>query len=232
VAALCIASICHDLNHDGMNNAYYVNSEHELALIYNDNSVLENMHASNTLRILKKKHTNILENLPAAEYKQMRKVIVSAILHTDMADHFDLTTKLRSLVEEGNFAKDNKTHRDILIGALIHSADLSNPLMPRDSAVKWTVAVYKEFNQQAEIEKREGLPVAPFMATTDFFAQAKMNIDFIDYIVSPLWTALSELLKSEELFGHLLGNMRSNRVYWKSVVDEAAAAKEKESGSA
>ena len=149
VAALCIASLCHDINHNGLNNAYYVNSSHELALVYNDISVLENMHASNTLRILKKRSTNILEHLPVAEYKQVRKTIVSAILHTDMADHFDLTNKLRALVEDGNFSpRDNKQHRELLIGAMIHSADLSNPVLPRDSAVRWSKAVYQEFNRQ------------------------------------------------------------------------------------
>ena len=39
------AALCHDTNHDGVNNAFHMNSYDELALTYNDTSLLESMHA-------------------------------------------------------------------------------------------------------------------------------------------------------------------------------------------
>ena len=37
--ALLMAAVCHDLDHDGHTNSYHVNTQSELARIYNDVSV-------------------------------------------------------------------------------------------------------------------------------------------------------------------------------------------------
>ncbi|KAJ2355682.1 3',5'-cyclic-nucleotide phosphodiesterase, partial [Coemansia sp. RSA 2611] len=46
VMALIIASLCHDLGHPGLNNAFMVRARTQLAELYNDQSVLENFHAA------------------------------------------------------------------------------------------------------------------------------------------------------------------------------------------
>ena len=45
IYSMLIAGYCHDVGHDGVNNTFHVGSGSDLALTYNDNSVLENMHA-------------------------------------------------------------------------------------------------------------------------------------------------------------------------------------------
>ena len=45
-----IAAIMHDLDHPGMNNAYQINAGTELAIVYNDISVLENLKWNFTYR--------------------------------------------------------------------------------------------------------------------------------------------------------------------------------------
>lgn len=45
IFSMLVAAYCHDVGHDGVNNTFHVASGSELALTYNDNSVLENMHA-------------------------------------------------------------------------------------------------------------------------------------------------------------------------------------------
>ncbi len=40
---MLIASVCHDLDHPGVNNKFLVATNSELALLYNDRSVLENV---------------------------------------------------------------------------------------------------------------------------------------------------------------------------------------------
>lgn len=52
VFGLLVAAIGHDVNHPGVTNAFLVNSGHELAVKYNNNSVLENHHAATVLHIL------------------------------------------------------------------------------------------------------------------------------------------------------------------------------------
>lgn len=69
ILSMCVSAICHDINHDGLNNSYYINSGHELSLIYNDISVLENMHCNFTFRILKLPNHNILSGLTVEELK-------------------------------------------------------------------------------------------------------------------------------------------------------------------
>ena len=44
--SIVIASFTHDVGHPGVNNRFLINNRENLALTYNDISVLENMHAS------------------------------------------------------------------------------------------------------------------------------------------------------------------------------------------
>ena len=46
IHAALIAAFGHDTGHPGVNNRYLHNSHDELTLIYNDKSVLENMHSA------------------------------------------------------------------------------------------------------------------------------------------------------------------------------------------
>ena len=39
-----VSAISHDLDHPGFNNSFLVNTKDEIALLYNDQSVLENHH--------------------------------------------------------------------------------------------------------------------------------------------------------------------------------------------
>jgi hypothetical protein len=79
--ALLLASICHDLDHPGTTNAFQVNTASELALRYNDASVLEHHHAATAFELMN--GTKLLANMDREEYKALRKLVVSAILATD-----------------------------------------------------------------------------------------------------------------------------------------------------
>lgn len=50
--SIVIAAVGHDIDHDGFNNAYHVNSISERAICYSDQSVQENHHAATTFKIL------------------------------------------------------------------------------------------------------------------------------------------------------------------------------------
>ena len=45
-AAMIIGGACHDVGHFGVNNIYLVEAKHEIAIRYNDVSVLENYHVA------------------------------------------------------------------------------------------------------------------------------------------------------------------------------------------
>ncbi len=50
---MLIAAISHDMGHKGTNNMYEVKAKSELAIKYNNQSVLENMHVSNLFKIFR-----------------------------------------------------------------------------------------------------------------------------------------------------------------------------------
>lgn len=79
----------------GFNNAFLVNTKHELARIYNDNSVLENRHVS-CLYTLVAEHedANIFSLLDDDMWKEVRRIIIESILHTDMVHHFPMVSKV------------------------------------------------------------------------------------------------------------------------------------------
>jgi GAF domain-containing protein len=60
--ATMIACIGHDVDHRGRTNGFEVNTFSDLALLYNDQSVLENHHCSTTLRLLRKSENNFISN--------------------------------------------------------------------------------------------------------------------------------------------------------------------------
>jgi GAF domain-containing protein len=171
---LLVAALCHDLDHDGRSNAFHVNAATELALRYNDRSVMENHHCALTFAILRSRAGqgvfagfggggggggggsgvggNNSEDLRFA-----RRAICEAILSTDMVGHFALT---RELQDHGpNFSAGTDADRLLLIRVLLHAADVGNPVRAFGVAVRWSARVHEEFSAQARLERRMGLPV-------------------------------------------------------------------------
>jgi hypothetical protein len=96
VLALLIAAVCHDFRHPGVSNAHLVAANDPLALVYNDRSVLENYHASETFKLMAAPERNLLHALEPKAARDVRQAIVRMILATDMADHFATVTELVS----------------------------------------------------------------------------------------------------------------------------------------
>ena len=76
VLAMLLAVVVHDLGHVGVNNAFLVHSRHELAIRYNDTSVLENMHIANAFSLIEHGEGNhdIFDRFEGAARNRVRKV--------------------------------------------------------------------------------------------------------------------------------------------------------------
>jgi cAMP-specific phosphodiesterase 4 len=89
VLALLLAAAAHDAGHDGFNNLYHEHAQTDRALAHNDHSVQENYHCSLVFRQM---HTNpradVLAALPPAQAQEVRRLMITLILATDMKDHF------------------------------------------------------------------------------------------------------------------------------------------------
>ena len=60
--AAIIAGLGHDVGHPALTNKFLISVRDEIALTYNDKSVLENMHISKVYSILKMDVCNIMIN--------------------------------------------------------------------------------------------------------------------------------------------------------------------------
>ncbi len=78
----------HDIDHTGRSNLFESSKGSKIALRYNDESVLENHHASTLFKTLQDERLNILQNFEKKDYSRVRKFTISNILCTDMARHF------------------------------------------------------------------------------------------------------------------------------------------------
>ena len=93
---LYLSAAVHDLDHPGYNNAFIINSNHEIALTYNDKSVLENFHISSFFKLLKNKpEINPFKHLKDDKAKFIRQNMIKLVLGTDMSKHFTEIGKIK-----------------------------------------------------------------------------------------------------------------------------------------
>jgi hypothetical protein len=160
-------------------------------MLYNDKSVLEMHHAAYSFRLMSQETMDFNSHFTTANFQRFRKVFVESILATDMSHHFEMIATLQALPGSGGLKKDKAEHLTLIANLILHCADLSNPVLPSFTVVKhWADLVCLEFANQVVEEKKRGLPFAAHMEKLETAQQkAKLQVDFIDYVVAPLWNA-------------------------------------------
>ncbi|CAG9323023.1 unnamed protein product [Blepharisma stoltei] len=190
IFALLTASLCHDICHPGVNNAFLVASENKLSLKYNDQSCLENMHSSLTFNILKRPNSNIVSSLSRGEFQAYRKIVVLTILATDLQKHFD---KQKEFTEQINKTPaptlENDEFRYLALQMVLKCADLGHGAKRLDIHKKWTALITKEFFEQGEKEKNLGIPISP-LCDKSKVVLSKSQVGFLNFLVKPLFKLL------------------------------------------
>ena len=87
---LLLSALVHDVHHPGNTNFFEINSKSALAILYNDQSVLENHHCATAFRLMARPGLNVLGRMDLEDQRDIRKLMVSAIMATDMSKHSDL----------------------------------------------------------------------------------------------------------------------------------------------
>jgi len=104
IFAILLAATFHDVGHKGVNNLYQKNTRSTLAIRYNDESILENMHSAVGHSLLmgddKQDEWDVFKGWDHRQIEQARGVMISAILGTDMSNHFESVGKLANMVEK------------------------------------------------------------------------------------------------------------------------------------
>ncbi|KAJ3297125.1 High affinity cAMP-specific and IBMX-insensitive 3',5'-cyclic phosphodiesterase 9A [Borealophlyctis nickersoniae] len=215
---LLTACIGHDLDHPGFNNAYQINANTELAIIYNDVSPLESHHSAVLFTILKNPETSVLSNLSDADYKEVRKQIIQCILATDMAKHGEILAKFKGYAEAG-FNYDDPAQRQLLLQIIVKCSDISNEVRPKHVSEPWVDSLLEEFFTQSDREKAEGLPTAPFMDRQKV-TKASAQVGFIGFVMIPLFELVSKVLPNME--EPVIQPIRKALEYYKSLLEKQA----------
>jgi len=212
ILGILVSALCHDINHPGHSSDFEIKTDSELSLLYNDVSVLENMHAHETFMLLRREELNIFAKLADADRKDLRKIIINAILATDMTHHKDFTTSLgeKHSVDVA-FDVEDSNARQFLVDVVVHAADISAQVYVWDVARKWEERITREFVLQVEKERAMGLTPSSFMAELDQpMKRFKSQLFFCDVILKPFWKTLAIMFPELEPCVKQLETNRAN----------------------
>eukprot|EP01116_Phalansterium_solitarium_P022092 TRINITY_DN716_c0_g2_i3.p1 TRINITY_DN716_c0_g2~~TRINITY_DN716_c0_g2_i3.p1 ORF type:complete len:604 (-),score=126.73 TRINITY_DN716_c0_g2_i3:81-1892(-) len=209
ILALFVAAVVHDLGHPGVGNSFHYATVSSLALTYNDRSILENFHCARAFQLLEDPENDIFEGLTREQRRDVRSHIITAVLATDLAHHHAIMARFTTkLVTKGEWTKEDKECRTLLLEMLLKCADISNPGKPFESAQYWAKMVQEEFFFQGDMELAKGMPVSPFMDRTTP-QLPRMQLNFIEYLVIPLFDSVKKILPKIEPFCNVLTDNRA-----------------------
>ncbi|XP_012161113.1 cAMP-specific 3',5'-cyclic phosphodiesterase isoform X7 [Ceratitis capitata] len=221
VGGALFAACIHDVDHPGLTNQFLVNSSSELALMYNDESVLENHHLAVAFKLLQNQGCDIFCNMQKKQRQTLRKMVIDIVLSTDMSKHMSLLADLKTMVEtkkvagSGVLLLDNYTDRIQVLENLVHCADLSNPTKPLPLYKRWVSLLMEEFFLQGDKERESGMDISP-MCDRHNSTIEKSQVGFIDYIVHPLWETWADLVHPDAQ--EILDTLEENRDYYQSMI--------------
>eukprot|EP01095_Lingulamoeba_sp_RSL-Kostka_P009305 TRINITY_DN3207_c1_g1_i1.p1 TRINITY_DN3207_c1_g1~~TRINITY_DN3207_c1_g1_i1.p1 ORF type:complete len:614 (-),score=156.71 TRINITY_DN3207_c1_g1_i1:97-1938(-) len=211
ILPLILCGIGHDLDHPGKTNTYLIETYDNLALTYNDTSVLENYHCSKAFELLlSNPQTGLLRNFEKPQQKNIRSIMIDCILATDLSRTAESLSKIKSIVDQ--YDKENRDHRRYLCIGIMKSADLSNPARNFNISRMWGNVIQNEFFNQGDCEQKIGLEISPFMDRNDPNLE-QMQMNFIDFLVIPIFTIINKIIPVE----FCLENIINNRSMWEKL---------------
>uniref|UniRef100_A0A673J475 Phosphodiesterase n=1 Tax=Sinocyclocheilus rhinocerous TaxID=307959 RepID=A0A673J475_9TELE len=217
ILAAIFASAIHDVDHPGVSNQFLINTNSELALMYNDSSVLENHHLAVGFKLLQEENCDIGQiNATQASW--------DCVLATDMSKHMNLLADLKTMVEtkkvtsSGVLLLDNYSDRIQVLQNMVHCADLSNPTKPLQLYRQWTDRIMEEFFSQGDRERERGMEISP-MCDKHNASVEKSQVGFIDYIVHPLWETWADLVHPDAQ--DILDTLEDNREWYQSTIPQS-----------
>jgi len=246
IFAAIIAGAVHDCSHPGRTNAFLIKTSNNLAMLYNDISVLENFHLATAFRIMTEDpDCNILANFSSEEKLVVRKLMIDMVLSTDMAKHTKFLGEFKQLSKnlhgdpdatpdgdrpESVMAqlRNNYSDRTLVLCTIVHNADLGNPTKEWEICKEWTERLMEEFFEEGDEERAMGLPLGA-LNDRDAIAIPKCQIGFLSFVAMPLWKAWDDYLTAPHTQDKTiqLTHLEKNLAKWEalaSLVDNCSPA--------
>uniref|UniRef100_A0A8D0GZR1 Phosphodiesterase n=1 Tax=Sphenodon punctatus TaxID=8508 RepID=A0A8D0GZR1_SPHPU len=227
ILAAIFAAAIHDVDHPGVSNQFLINTNSELALMYNDTSVLENHHLAVGFKLLQEENCDLFQNLSKKQRQMLRKMAIDMVLATDMSKHMNLLADLKTMVETkkvtslGVLLLDNYSDRIQVLQNIVHCADLSNPTKPLELYRQWTDRIMVEFFHQGDREREKGMEISP-MCDKHNASVEKSQVGFIDYIAHPLWETWADLVHPDAQ--EILDTLEDNREWYQSMIPHSPSS--------
>ncbi|KAG1944249.1 calcium/calmodulin-dependent 3',5'-cyclic nucleotide phosphodiesterase 1C [Pimephales promelas] len=189
IFAMLFAAAVHDYEHTGTTNNFHIQTRSDTAILYNDRAVQENHHVSAAYRLLQEDdEMNILYNLSKDDWRELRALVVEMVLATDMSCHFQQIKAMKNLLQQPEAIDKPKA-----LSLLLHTADISHPAKNWNMHHRWTTSLLEEFFRQGDKEAELGLPFSPLCDRKSTMV-AQSQIGFIDFIVDPTFTVLTDMI--------------------------------------
>ncbi|XP_032360354.1 high affinity 3',5'-cyclic-AMP phosphodiesterase 7A isoform X2 [Etheostoma spectabile] len=217
-----LAAATHDLDHPGVNQPFLIKTDHYLATLYRNTSVLENHHWKSAVGLLRE--TGLFSHLPAEDSLNMERELGSLILATDISRQNEYLSRFRRHLDQENMCLSNGSHRHFILQMALKCADICNPCRPWELSKQWSEKVTEEFFQQGDIEKKHKLEVSP-LCDRGINTVGNIQIGFMTYVAEPLfaeWARFSDTRLSQTMLGH----MGLNKASWGSLQQEQTSVSE------
>eukprot|EP00499_Haloplacidia_sp_CaronLabIsolate_P003020 CAMPEP_0196790036 /NCGR_PEP_ID=MMETSP1104-20130614/27588_1 /TAXON_ID=33652 /ORGANISM="Cafeteria sp., Strain Caron Lab Isolate" /LENGTH=448 /DNA_ID=CAMNT_0042160401 /DNA_START=1 /DNA_END=1347 /DNA_ORIENTATION=+ len=221
--ALLFGAAIHDFRHKGVSNAFLTNTQHQVAVLYNDRSVLENMSVAEAFHLMRRPEFNLTGEWARASLIKFRKLVVDVVLATDLAMHFDYAGRFK--VKHSSLSWEEEGDRHLVMAIILKAADICHPAKPWELHKRWSARITEEFFRQGDRERELGLNVSPLCDRTAV-KLPKSQLGFIGFLVKPMFEHLCDMLDTQQYLDYI----ESNEKEWQRQADEmeAAAAHEAE----
>ena len=211
------AAVCHDANHEGLNNVYNVKAETPFGILFKDQSVMEMHHITVAIPIITRDDINLFHALSPDQTKHMWNLFIQLILATDMAHHFELVKKAQGLLDEGQWDITNPECRLLALKLILKVADISNVSRPFGLADNWCDILCNEFFRQGDLEKETGIGLTSPLNDRENSDKPKSQIGFYNFICLPLYQVVARIFPPLQVN---YDSVKSNLEKWKDLTQQ------------
>jgi cAMP-specific phosphodiesterase len=216
VFALFLATICHDTDHDGLNNTFHRNARTKLARLAPNLPPLEHHHCCVSCDLMRP----LLARLPERARATVTDFVIECIMATDMEQYKAHMEKWSSVL--GRFDRADRSHRLLLAQIIIKAADLSNVAQKFDEAEQLSRLLIAEARRQGQIELALGLPVSPMCNPNDDTPLCVGQVRFYAFVARPL---MKQLLAFFPEIAATVRQFEANLARWEEMKAAWEAAK-------
>ena len=195
ILCLLLSAAVHDIGHLGVSNPFLQMTAHPVSRLYNNRSPMENLHASLAFHLLSDPALNFFSSdrnvWNEEQTMELERKVVEMVLGTDMRQHAKMVESVRNMLRGGTIGEDDV---EMLMVAILHAADLSNPMKPWSIYTSWAHRVCAEFWRQGDEESRRGMKLLPQFDRNISARFPEMQVGFMTFVVKPFVLEIASVL--------------------------------------